>query len=65
MAKILLIEDDPVLRENTAELLELCGYNMITASNGKEGLELARKRIPHVIICDIMMPELDGYEVLK
>jgi DNA-binding response OmpR family regulator len=65
MAKILLIEDDIVLRENTAELLELSGYDVLTASNGKVGLKLAKDKNPDIIVCDIMMPELDGYEVLN
>jgi CheY-like chemotaxis protein len=64
MAKVLLIEDDTVLRENTAELLMLSGFDVITASNGKKGLETIEKKVPDIIVCDIMMPELDGYEVL-
>ena len=65
MKKILLIEDDIILRENTAELLELSNYNVITASNGKIGLDMARHGLPDIIVCDIMMPELDGYGVLQ
>lgn len=65
MKKILLIEDDPVLRENTQELIELSGYEVITAANGKIGVEQAIKTQPHLIICDIMMPELDGYGVIE
>ena len=65
MKTILLIEDDSVLRENTAELLELAKYKVITASNGKTGVVLAKKHQPDIIICDIMMPELDGYGTLK
>lgn len=65
MKKILLIEDDIVLRENTAELLELSNYNVVTAANGKLGVEAAIKELPNIIICDIMMPELDGYGVLE
>ena len=65
MTTILLIEDDIVLRENTAELLELSSYLVITASNGEIGLEMAIKHLPNIIVCDIMMPELDGYGVLK
>lgn len=65
MKKILFIEDDTVVRENTAELLELAEYDVITASNGKIGVELARQEIPDIIICDIMMPEMDGYGVLE
>lgn len=64
MKKILLIEDNKEMRENTAEILELASYNVITAINGKIGVETAIKEIPDLIICDIMMPELDGYGVL-
>ncbi|WP_338357937.1 response regulator [Yeosuana marina] len=64
MKKVLLIEDDVVLRENTAELLELSGYQVETASNGRVGVEVAKRYIPNIIVCDIMMPELDGYGVL-
>lgn len=62
---ILVIEDCETIRENTAELLELAGYTIIKAQNGKEGLELAKKNKPDLILCDIMMPELDGYGVLQ
>ena len=65
MKKILLIEDDVVLRENTAELLQLSGYLVETASNGRAGVEVAKKYQPNIIVCDIMMPELDGYGVLE
>lgn len=65
MTKILLIEDDLVLRENTAELLELSNYEVITAKNGKEGVSLIKTHLPDIVICDIMMPVLDGYGVLK
>lgn len=64
MTSILLIEDNPDVRENTAELLSLAGYEVMTARHGKEGVELAQKNLPDLIICDIMMPELDGYGVL-
>lgn len=62
--KILLIEDDEAIRENTAEILELANYAVITAENGKIGVQKAKKEQPDLIICDIMMPELDGYGVL-
>lgn len=62
--KILLIEDNADVRENTAEILELAGYAVINAPNGKVGVEHALKENPDLIICDIMMPELDGYGVL-
>lgn len=65
MKTILLIEDDTALRENTAELLELAGYSVITAPNGKIGVQKALAIIPQVIVCDIMMPEMDGYRVLQ
>jgi DNA-binding response OmpR family regulator len=65
MKKILLIEDDAVLRENTAELLELSNYAVTTASNGKIGVQLALEKMPDIVVCDIMMPELDGYGVLE
>ncbi|MCM4158332.1 response regulator [Antarcticibacterium flavum] len=65
MKKILFIEDDIVVRENTAELLELAEYNVVTASNGRIGVELARQELPDIIVCDIMMPEMDGYGVLE
>jgi CRP/FNR family transcriptional regulator, cyclic AMP receptor protein len=64
MKKILLIEDNDEVRENTAEILELSNYKVFTASNGKEGIELAYRELPDLIICDIMMPVLDGYSVL-
>lgn len=64
MKKILLIEDNKDVRENTAEILGLAQYDVITAVNGKEGVELAQKEKPDLIICDIMMPVLDGHGVL-
>ncbi|SDG63796.1 response regulator [Psychroflexus sediminis] len=64
-SKILLIEDDKTVRENTAELLELSQYKVETASNGKIGIEKAPVFMPDIIVCDIMMPEMDGYQVLE
>ena len=64
MQTILLIEDNDALRENTAEILELAGYNVLTAENGKVGVEAAIQSKPDLIVCDIMMPVLDGYGVL-
>lgn len=64
MKKILLIEDNKDMRENTAEILELAHYEVITAENGKDGVEKAMKTNPDLIVCDIMMPVLDGYGVL-
>ena len=64
MKTILLIEDNADVRENTAEILELAQYKVITAANGKEGVETAQKNKPDLIICDIMMPVLDGHGAL-
>jgi CRP/FNR family transcriptional regulator, polysaccharide utilization system transcription regulator len=64
MKTILLIEDNLDVRENTAEILELADYKVLTAENGKIGIDLAKKNIPDLIVCDIMMPELDGYGVI-
>lgn len=64
MKTILLIEDNDEIRENTAEILELARYNVHTASNGKLGIEKAIEIKPDLILCDIMMPLLDGYGVL-
>lgn len=64
MKSILVIEDNTDIRENTAEILDLAGYKTFTAENGKRGVELALKEKPDLIVCDIMMPELDGYGVL-
>ena len=64
MTTILLIEDNDLIRENTAEILELTGYTVHTAENGKIGVESALADRPDLVICDIMMPVLDGYGVL-
>lgn len=64
MKTILIIEDDTALRENTAELLELQKFKVLTAATGADGLRLAILNLPDLIICDIMMPRKDGYEVL-
>lgn len=64
MKTILVIDDNTDIRENTAEILSLAGYQTFTAENGKRGVELAGREKPDLIVCDIMMPELDGYGVL-
>lgn len=61
---VLLIEDNQDIRESTAEILELADFTVYTAENGKKGVELAQTQTPDIILCDIMMPELDGYGVL-
>ena len=65
MKKILLIEDNREVRENTSEILELAGYEVQQAENGKAGVKSAILDQPDLIICDIMMPEMDGYDVLQ
>jgi CRP/FNR family transcriptional regulator, cyclic AMP receptor protein len=64
MKQILVIEDNEAIRENVAEILELSGYTVLQAPNGKAGIEVAQKHNPDLIICDIMMPGVDGYGVL-
>jgi len=65
MRKILIIEDNEDVRENTADLLKLADYNVCTSSDGASGIQKARSFLPDLIICDIMMPGLDGYQVLE
>ena len=65
MKKILIIEDDKTLRTFTSEILTLAGFYVIVAENGKEGIEIAKENKPDLIICDIMMPEIDGFGVQK
>lgn len=64
-ATILIIEDNQDVRENIQELLELYGYNALVAADGKQGVVAAKDLMPDLIICDIMMPGLDGYGVLQ
>jgi len=61
---ILVIEDNEEMLENIASILDLAKYNVLKAKNGKEGVELAQEHLPDLILCDVMMPELDGYGVL-
>jgi CheY-like chemotaxis protein len=65
METILLIEDDKDILENIIEYLELEGYKIYFSNNGKRGVELARTLLPDLIICDVLMREMDGYEVLR
>ncbi|MGE0638238.1 MAG: response regulator [Bacteroidia bacterium] len=64
MKTILLIEDNKEILENLTEYLELEGFKILLADNGKRGIELAREFIPDLIVCDVKMREMDGYEVL-
>lgn len=65
MSGILIIEDEKHIRENVKEILELNGHDVLSASNGIEGLTMAYQFHPELIICDIMMPGMDGYKVLN
>ncbi|MFN6519475.1 MAG: response regulator [Nostoc sp. CreGUA01] len=65
MNTILIIEDEDQIRENLEEILQLSDFKTFIAPNGKIGLEIAKTKLPDLIICDIMMPELDGYSVLS
>lgn len=64
MTKVLIIEDDNRIRANIAEILAYEGYETFEAENGQVGVQVAQQIIPDIIICDVMMPELDGYGVL-
>lgn len=63
--KILIIEDQPTMRRNVALMLQLEGYETCTAENGRVGLEVARRERPDLVLCDVTMPELDGYGVVE
>jgi len=63
--KILVIDDEKGIRETLTEILSLVGYDVITATNGLDGIKFAETQFPDLIICDIMMPGIDGYEVAK
>ena len=65
MKKILVIEDEPDVRANLLKLLDAEGFEALEAADGSTGVELARQQVPDLILCDIMMPDLDGYEVLE
>jgi DNA-binding NarL/FixJ family response regulator len=65
MKKILVIEDEPEMRRNITQLLGYHDYQALGAANGREGVEVARREMPDLILCDVMMPELDGYGVLQ
>src|ERR1043165_7173866 len=65
MKKILVIEDEPEMRRNITTLLRYYDYAPIAAENGRAGVEAARRQKPDLILCDVMMPELDGYGVLQ
>ena len=64
MKKILVIEDEPEMRSNLTTILRLEKFHPLPAENGRIGIELAKKERPDLILCDVMMPELDGYGVI-
>lgn len=59
---ILLLEDNDLIRDNTIEILELSGYEVVAAENGVKGVELLQSTKPDLILCDILMPQMDGYD---
>ncbi len=65
MARILVIEDEESILENILETLELHGYEAVGASDGRRGTQLAQERLPDLVVCDILMPGMDGYGVLQ
>jgi len=65
MNKILIIEDQPQMRKNLATILEMENFQVVVAENGRRGVDLALQAPPDLVICDVMMPELDGYGALQ
>src|SRR5262245_32178090 len=65
MKTILVIEDQHVMRHKTVTILKMEGYEVLEARDGLEGIRLAQEELPDLILCDIMMPERDGYAVLQ
>ena len=65
MKKILVIEDHPLMRRNVVTILAMEGYKAFAAANGQEGIEMAKQELPDLILCDIMMPVMNGHEVLQ
>jgi len=65
MKKVLIIEDNSILRENTVEFLKEEGFELYSAIDGVAGVQMALEIVPDIILCDISMPKMDGYEVLK
>jgi DNA-binding NarL/FixJ family response regulator len=65
MASLLLIEDEPAMRDNLMTILTLEGFRVTPAASGEEGLLQARASLPDLVLCDVTMPGLDGYDVLR
>lgn len=64
-AHVLVVEDHAVMRENIVTLLEIEGYRVTAAANGRLAIEAARRETPDIVLCDVMMPEMDGHDVLR
>ena len=62
---ILVVEDEVSILNNICTILQISGYNCVKANNGIEAIEILKNQIPNLILCDVMMPEMDGFEVLK
>jgi DNA-binding NarL/FixJ family response regulator len=65
MKRILIIEDEPAMRANLRDILELENFSPLLAANGREGIAAAKRELPDLILCDVLMPEQDGHEVLE
>ena len=65
MEKLLIVEDEQDLREALQSILELAGYEVLTAKNGKDGYDAIMTHLPDLVLCDVNMPELDGFELLS
>ena len=65
MKKILIIEDEPAMRSNLRQILEMEDFLPVTAPNGREGIATAKRDLPDLILCDVLMPEQDGHAVLE
>ncbi len=65
MGKVLTIEDDVLLRETLTEILEVYGHTVVQAEDGEDGIDMFRESSPDLVLCDINMPKMDGFEVLK
>lgn len=65
MKTILVIEDQPIMRQKTVTILKMEGFEVLKTTNGAEGIRLAHDELPDLILCDIMMPDRDGYDVLQ
>jgi DNA-binding NarL/FixJ family response regulator len=65
MKRILVMEDESQMRKNICTILKMEGFSFVAVENGREGVEIAKKEPPDLVLCDVMMPELDGYGVLE